>query len=261
MDELLNQSWTGTAVGIVIGVIATVAVAYVFKSRPRLAAKANTSELVGPNSALPTEIAFLFRGVPVPKVTLSKVAIWNSGNTTLKGDQIVASDPLRIVVSEGGSILETTIPARTRKANDVVCGLRADTTNELECRFDFLDPGDGVVIQLIHTGTDSVRVVGTFRGIPQGVQVVGTPRTPTPLQPTETSRGVAKTVAAGVFLLGIVLPILKGAGGLKPTERWSTIALASGLLILLSAGALFLSRYMPPERLSTQIGSGEAKKP
>src|SRR5262245_6738960 len=93
--EFFNQNWIGAVIGLVgifIGIIGTVLVGYVFSPRSRLAARINTLQIVGPNAALPEELEFVYKGVKVPKVTLSRIAIWNIGNTTLRGDQIVSTD-------------------------------------------------------------------------------------------------------------------------------------------------------------------------
>jgi len=125
--EILNESWIGTVIGIV-GIVIGVILAYSFKPRSRLAAQTNTLGLLGPNAVLPTEIEFLFRGTKVSNVAMSRIAIWNIGNTTIKGDQIVGGDPLRIVTSEGSSVLETTIRHCTRQVNGVSCALRQGTS-------------------------------------------------------------------------------------------------------------------------------------
>ena len=135
MDEIikfLNQNWIGTLIGI--GGIFIGILGYWARPRSRLAAQTNTLQLVGPNAVLPSQIEFLFRGDKVPNVTMSKIAIWNSGNTTVKGDQIVSSDPLRIVTSTGSNILEAIIENRTRQVNDFSCVVRRSATNEVECR-------------------------------------------------------------------------------------------------------------------------------
>ena len=102
--DVISQNWvtivTGFA-GIVIGIFA----AYSFRPRSRLATQTNSLEVLGRRPVLPAEISFVFRGQQVPSVTLSRIALWNVGNTTLKGDQIVAADPLRIVTSTGSNCL------------------------------------------------------------------------------------------------------------------------------------------------------------
>ena len=173
----MNQGWVGSALGV-IGIVSAIIMAFLFRSRSRIRAQVNSLQLLGHNHVLPKELEFVFKGTRVPNVTLSHVAIWNMGNTTLRRDQIVASDPLRIVTSAGSTVLEVTILQRTRDVNDFSCAVRLTATNEVECGFDYLDPRDGVLVRLIHTGDEKVRVVGTLRGVPKGVWVSGVPKKP-----------------------------------------------------------------------------------
>lgn len=244
MKEILNQNWIGSLVGVV-GIIIGAILAYSFRSRSRLAAQTNTLDLVGPNAVLSNEIEFLFRGNNVPKVTLTRVAIWNIGNTTIKGDQIVDSDPLRIIVSEGSSILDTAVLNRTRPANDVSCALRPDSENEIECRFDYLDPGDGALIQLIHTGTDKVQVSGSLRGLPKGVLTIGATRKETPPKQHELSP-FALTLIGLLFLIpGLAIIVVAVMGRVSPPEQWPIFALVGLMLTALGSAFLWYSLYAP----------------
>jgi hypothetical protein len=218
MKDILNQNWIGTAVGI-IGIVSGLVLAYSFRPRSRLAAQTNTLELAGSNAVLPNEIEFLFRGNTVPNVTMSRIAIWNIGNTTIKGDQIVNSDPLRIVTSDGSNVLEATIRNRTRQVNGISCLLRQGTSNEVECRFDYLDPSDGALIQLIHTGSDEIKVLGTLRGIPKGVLMRSVPKQKPQIQ-SQLSPNAVKLIALVFIFVGICLLIPAVAGEGTSSQRF-----------------------------------------
>jgi hypothetical protein len=258
LKELLNQNWIGTLIGIA-GIVIGVILWFSSRTRSRLAAQTNTLELVGPNAVLPTEIEFLFRGAKVSNVAMSRIAIWNIGNTTIKGDQIVGSDPVRIVTSEGSSILETTIRQCTRQVNGVSCVLRQGTTNEVEYRFDYLDPGDGALIQLIHTGSDIVKVLGTLRGVPKGILVGSVPKPKRQGERQLSAFGI-KVMGVAFVCLGLALVAL-AIIGVAPSGKSSLPLAPIGALVILSGlGIFFTVRYMPPGRLSTQMTTNEPKK-
>jgi hypothetical protein len=261
LKEILNQNWIGTLIGIV-GIVIGVILAYSFKPRSRLAAQTNTLGLLGPNAVLPTEIEFLFRGAKVSNVAMSRIAIWNIGNTTIKGDQMVSSDPLRIVTSKGSSILEVTIRHCTRQVNGVSCVLREGTTNDVECRFDYLDPGDGALIQLIHTGSDDVTVLGTLRGVPKGVLISSVPKKK-PEKPEirgQVTPLAARLIALVVFCFSIVIFIVAATGDVKPPSDLPFVVLFGIAVFVLAIGLFFGSRVLPPSQLSTQITSNEPPK-
>ncbi len=249
-------------IGAVVGVLGTILVAYLFSSRSRLATQINSLELVGRNSALPAGIEFFFKGAKVPKVTLSRIAIWNFGNTTLRGDQIVESDPLRIVTSEGSAILEATTLKCTRSVNDFLVFPRQGIQNEVVCKFDFLDPRDGASIEIIHTGSDKLEVMGTLRGVPKKIKVIGVPKQE---EKTKSQSGGSPFV---MRVLGLVVTM----GGLsfvlmsllrpqvEPNNR--PLVIGMGLLFgMLGFTLIWLARLMPPAQLSTQITTIEPKKP
>jgi hypothetical protein len=248
LKDFLNQNWLGTAIGL-IGIVIGVGVAYAYKARPRLAAQTNTLELVGANAVLPDQIEFLFRGNKVPKVTMSRVAIWNIGNTTVHGGQIVASDPLRIITSAGSTVLDATIRDRTRSVNDFSCVLRQDTSNEIECRFDYLDPGDGALIQLIHTGDDKLKILGTLREVPKGILLLGYKPKPKPQKQAPLTPFTAKLIATTCLIIAIGALILSFAEVLPPE-----LGRAAVITFTLVSLAFFLGiRYIPPTRLSTDM--------
>jgi hypothetical protein len=258
IKDILNQHWFGTAVaiaGIVIGLV----IAYSSRSRSRLAAQTNTLELAGSNAVLPNEIEFLFRGNRVPNVTMSRIAIWNIGNTTIKGDQIVNSDPLRIVTSDGSSVLEATIRNRTRQVNDVSCLLRQGTSNEVECRFDYLDPSDGALIQLIHTGSNEIKVSGTLRGIPKGVLMRSVPQQKVQVQ-RQLSPSALRLIALVFIVLGICFFIPAVSGKVRPPSDSTLVVMLSFASVFIGLILLLSSRSLPPSQLSTEITSNERKK-
>jgi hypothetical protein len=190
---------------------------------------------------------------------MSRIAIWNIGNTTIKGDQIVNSDPLRIVTSDGSSVLEATIRNRTRQVNDVSCLLRRGTSNEVECRFDYFDPTDGALIQLIHTGSDEIKVLGTLRGIPKGVLMRSVPQQKVQAQ-RQLSPSTHRLIALVFIVLGICFFIAAVSGKVRPPSDSTPVAMFSvGLMVV---GLIFLLsiRSLPPSQLSTQMTSNEPKK-
>ncbi len=254
IKHILNQNWIGTMVGFV-GIVVGLIVAYSFKARSRIATQINTLQIVGHNSVLPKDIEFLFRGNKVPNVTMSRIAIWNMGNTIIKGDQIVDSDPLRIITSDDSTILDVQILARTRQVNAFVCIAEQQKCNEVECRFDYLDPDDGALIQLIHTGNDKVEVRGTLRGIPKGVSVVGNPYKDTEPQQPKLSPRSSKILALVFIAGGVLLTIYAKVASPSHPEIGSGVLFASLTLMLVGIIIYWAMGRMPPGQLTTQITS------
>jgi hypothetical protein len=261
--EILNQNWIGTLIGILgflVGIIGII-LWYASKSRSRLAAQANSLELVGPNAAFPSDLEFLFKGHKVPNVTLSRIPIWNIGNTTVKGDQITSSDPLRIITSAGSTILEATIRAYTRQVNGFTCTSRP-VSNEIACQFDYLDPGDGALIQIIHTGNDELKVVGTLRAVPKGIlKVASTPKKKPQSPQTQLSPFAARLLALLLLIGGVGLMVASLTGWIVFSDDPRRAVAWFVWTPLIAGGIVFLwaGRYMPPSQLSTQITADSNK--
>lgn len=120
---------------------------------------------------LPIEIEVFYKGSSVTRLTRVQIAFWNSGNSIIRGADIVADDPLRFVFDADGVALTSVVEKSTRCTNKFQVKISADRPNEVLCAFDYLDPGDGAKIDVLHTGSrGSPECLGTIRGIPAGMR-------------------------------------------------------------------------------------------
>ena len=99
------------------------------------------------------EIKILFNDVAVPLVVVTQLAVWNTGNTVVKGSDIVTSDPLKICFEEGIVILDAQRVAATQEANDFRIRISEADGSRAFLEFDYLNARDGAKFQIIHTGT------------------------------------------------------------------------------------------------------------
>ena len=123
----------------------------------------------GGKAVFPDGVEVRYQEKPVPRLTSSTVWIWNAGKKTVKGSDIVKHDPLRLRF--GGEILNV----RIRKVSRDVVKIKADTPEEdrktVCCGFEFLDPGDGGVLEVLHTGSaEAPKCTGTIMGLPKGLK-------------------------------------------------------------------------------------------
>lgn len=81
---------------------------------------------------------------------VTKVAIWNSGNMTIKSDDIVSSRPLSIICNEGIEMLNAEIVNVSDKDNEFkVLNIN---THAVEFGFNYISEKDGIVVKVLHTG-------------------------------------------------------------------------------------------------------------
>lgn len=168
--SLLEQSWLGTTVTIVSFALAILVYLWT-RRRTRMAFVYLGEHLLGSASdALPPSIVVQYDGMSIPRLTKTTLIIWNSGETTVSGTDIVAKDPLRLRVGNDGVILSTSILKISREVNDFkVVSPSKDAMNEAHFTFDFLDQKDGVVVEILHTSTNRKPFIkGTLKGLPEG---------------------------------------------------------------------------------------------
>jgi len=166
--EILAPGWVGSLIGI-LGVVAAVATYLLTRQRTILAYRTRGVRLLGTTEArLPTDVTVNFRGKPVPRLTRSLVVIWNDGERTIGGSDIVASDPLAVDAGDDAEILSLTIARASRTSIAFSCNL-GPTKNKANLSFEFLDRSDGGVVEVLHTGEQRhMKLTGTIRGMPAG---------------------------------------------------------------------------------------------
>ena len=183
----------------------------------------NVSMIGGDNAVFPDETAVQYRGTPIPRLTSSTVWIWNAGKKTVKGADIVAHDPLRLRF--GGEVLDV----RIRKVSRKVLRITADTSGEIgetaRCEFEFLDPGDGGVLEVLHTGSaEAPECTGTIIGLPEGLRYWG--RAWSSFASSRRERRVDQLFFTVMLIMGLGMSVM-GILGEQRVEQYIEEALPS----------------------------------
>ncbi len=176
MIDLLNQGWVGSVFGILGALVGVVGIVLYRNSRigARPTCQMKSLHLIGKTEQeLPDEVEILFEGKAVPSLSSTMLYLWNAGKQTVRGNQIVGDDPLRFELRPQDRILKALVATRTRAVNKVQVTTPEDMQNKTFISFDYLDPGDGARIDILHTREfDKSKVLGSIRGIPKGVQTI-----------------------------------------------------------------------------------------
>jgi peptide deformylase len=113
-------------------------------------------------------ISISWDGRQVTDLSLTRIVFWNDGPKTVEGTQIVRTDPLTVSFSGPHQILIARIVRVTKSANAVHLDLEEQ---QVAVTFDYLERGDGVLIEILHTSMDATpRLSGQIRGIPAGAR-------------------------------------------------------------------------------------------
>jgi hypothetical protein len=157
--------------GILIGALTS----YYFymKSRERIEPRylLQHEPLLGSSSGAMNEVTLLFKGQKITNLNRCLLLIWNRGSRTLSRSAVVDSDKVRVSLPEGSKVLGVGIAQSTRPAIGLTASVDEPATI-VTVDFDFLDKGDGGVIEILYQGNPSLKpkLVGSIRGVPQGLK-------------------------------------------------------------------------------------------
>lgn len=119
------------------------------------------------------ELTLMFRGHPISGFTITHIAFWNGGNEMFRASDFAQSSPLRLHIPDNFELFDVRIAASTSteigvKLNGPMA-LPAGVPKEIPIQFDYLDPGDGFKLQVIHDGHPSqgIDLVGKLPGAPE----------------------------------------------------------------------------------------------
>ena len=184
------------------------------------------------HSSFPAEVSVMYKGQAIPRLTRSSLVIWNRGKNTIKGSDIVGSDPLRIEMEGDGRILSAEVVASSRTVVGAECEV---SEQQALLKFVFLDANDGFVIEVLHTSEDfRLPLMGTIQGLPEGFKNVGR---------LLTAQSRTAGIAFGSATISIPRGVLVGT------------TLVFGILMV--AGAAFL----PAEPLHTLVDERSDRAP
>lgn len=107
-----------------------------------------------------SKIELRYAGRDVQTLTVSTVAIWNSGTETVYGSEIVNADPLSFESVSGVRILDVWMTKTNNEESDIE--LYPDDEGRLTfLNFDYLASGHGALFQVVHTGVGDLALAVT----------------------------------------------------------------------------------------------------
>lgn len=110
-------------------------------------------------------LQILYGGEGVKNVTISRLLFWNRGRETIDRGDIAPADPLRIIAAGEVKLLDVAILHANNEPSQFSATVASDRKSAVLC-FEYLDPGQGAVLQVVHSGTSSkdVEVLGSIKG-------------------------------------------------------------------------------------------------
>jgi hypothetical protein len=149
-----------------IGIIASVYVYYRSKQRAAPCYVLRDEVLLDPSAPGTDTFDIFFSNEPVRRaVRKATLAIWNAGNMPIKQSDVAQLDPPRLTFPDGSRIFTHEVSSPARRANGLNTVLNG---SDVLLTFDFLDQGDGGVIEVTYEGDVRPEFKGTISGVPEG---------------------------------------------------------------------------------------------
>jgi hypothetical protein len=150
--EIMISSVVEFALTILFGAF-TVYSVFIGKKIKELAWFRTTLEVVKSGCRVLPDLNVLYKGMPLENMTISKYAIWNSGNEVLNWTDIAEACPLQIVCNDNVKILDIRIISQSDETNKFK--IKVKNEHCIGILFDYVEPKGGIVIQIMHTGEDN----------------------------------------------------------------------------------------------------------
>jgi len=149
MCEWMSNPIVGTLIGIVISAI--IAIGIYFKSRKKKKLKwvDFRSPFIAKNILKIEGLKITYKDQIVSDLILTRIILENSGNETIKREDIATMEPLKIIVKNPCNIMEFIDIEQTEKANNFKLELIDD--NNIKIDFEYIEPKNKVIIPILHT--------------------------------------------------------------------------------------------------------------
>lgn len=157
LREVLNPGWVSSLIGL-LSLAAAVIIYLASRVGARPVFQRRALRLIGRDDrALPNEVEIRFDGRPVERLTKTHIVFWNSGKVILRGSDIVDLDPLRCDFSDESQVLAVRVLKSSRPTNQFAAKIDSGKLNRILLAFDYLDPGDGVLLEILHTDKKNIQ--------------------------------------------------------------------------------------------------------
>lgn len=221
--QIVTSSW-GFNYAFWASLFVAVALAYwTYTTLPkhRLAYNIRSSTVVdAADSAFTSSITVNYKGMEIPRATLSQVSIWNDGNQTIRRSDITPRKPLLLSVPGGQHILQISLTHMADEAMDA--HLIPEDEGAIGVTFEYIDPRQGFIFDVLHTGTHKdIEFCGVLISAKSPVEQ------PLPSQNMSTRMFIA------VMIVGLALPLSTGELVTNLSlEKWSAGAQMLAMLLL-----------------------------
>lgn len=158
MEQLMYNPvvWILLALCTFVGLpsfIYTIHSRHVDKKKRELSATSNSNNIVKQGKSSIDKLKLTFDGKPIEELTMTKIALWNSGCEEIRREDIASDSRLCIKCNDGTEILDAEIIFESDTTNNF--SIVTIESNKVTFDFEYVDKKSGIVVQVAHTGNES----------------------------------------------------------------------------------------------------------
>lgn len=166
LEQLMDNpyAWLILAICTILSFAYAIYMGIKSKEKKEISYMVNTYEIVRAGENVIPEFQISYCGHPIGNLTVSRFAIWNSGNKLLNSNDVVDTKPLSISSDiDGPEILDVSIIKLSEESNKF--SVDKKSAHCAEIKFDYMDKQDGIVVQILHTGSvEKIFLTGLIKG-------------------------------------------------------------------------------------------------
>lgn len=156
-------AWTILAILAVVSFIYAIVCQHKNKEKKEFSYCLKFNNLIQKKKSDFDKLLITYNGQMVEDLCVSRFTVWNSGNRTLNSTDIVDSKELTISVADNCKILDTDLIYCSEETNKF--SLKVVDESTVKLFFEYVDVNDGLVVQIIHTGSDDdIRIDCKIKG-------------------------------------------------------------------------------------------------
>lgn len=121
------------------------------KKKKEISISQESYELIRAGKKQIPKLDVIYDGVNVDNLTVTSIYIWNSGNDVINTSDIVHTKKFTISSCENTNILDAYIIREVDESNKF--RIVSMDRNRMTIDFDYIDQGEGCLVQLFHTGS------------------------------------------------------------------------------------------------------------
>lgn len=134
------------------------------RKQPEVRYATDFDALLGPSDSLFGQGLHMTLGEQkIDRISRTRIALWNNHGDTINKNDIVPADPLRIKFEEKDCVLRSRILSVSRDQIELMAE-PGPARNSVLVEFEFLDDGDGGIVEVVHQGSILPTLEGTIRG-------------------------------------------------------------------------------------------------